>query len=142
MNSLLIGYRPWAGPIGTNRNGALIAHETGPALSFGLAAAQERGQTFVEPGEEVYEGMIVGLNAKDADLTVNVCKGKKLTNMRASTSDIDVRLTPALKLSLEQALDFIAEDELLEVTPKHARLRKRLLVESDRARAKKSNNKR
>jgi GTP-binding protein len=137
MNSLLIGYGPWAGPIGTNRNGALIAHETGPALSFGLAAAQERGQTFVEPGEDVYEGMIVGLNAKDVDLTVNVCKGKKLTNMRASTSDIDVRLTPALKLSLEQALDFIAEDELLEVTPKHARLRKRLLNESDRARARK-----
>ncbi len=137
MNSLLIGYRPWAGPIGTNRNGALIAHETGPALSFGLAAAQERGQTFVEPGEDVYEGMIVGLNAKDVDLTVNVCKGKKLTNMRASTSDIDVRLTPALKLSLEQALDFIAEDELLEVTPKHARLRKRLLNENERARARK-----
>ena len=137
MNSLLVGYRPWAGPIGTNRNGALIAHETGPALSFGLAAAQERGQTFVEPGEDVYEGMIVGLNAKDVDLTVNVCKGKKLTNMRASTSDIDVRLTPALRLSLEQALDFIAEDELLEVTPKHARLRKRLLNESDRARARK-----
>ncbi|HEY8599962.1 MAG TPA: EF-Tu/IF-2/RF-3 family GTPase, partial [Thermomicrobiales bacterium] len=138
MNSLLIGYRPWAGPIGTNRNGALIAHETGMALSYGLAAAQERGMTFIEPGEDVYEGMIVGLNAKDVDLTVNVCKGKKLTNMRASTSDIDVRLTPPLKMSLEQALDFLAEDELLEVTPKHVRLRKRLLQENDRARAKKA----
>jgi GTP-binding protein len=137
MNSLLLGYRPWAGPIGTTRNGALIAHETGPALSYGLAAAQERGMTFVEPGEDVYEGMIVGLNAKDSDLTVNVCKGKKLTNMRASTSDIDVRLTPPLKLSLEQSLDFLADDELLEVTPKHVRLRKRLLQEHERARAKK-----
>ncbi len=137
MNSLLLGYRPWAGPIGTNRNGALIVHETGMALSYGLAAAQERGMTFIEPGEDVYEGMIAGLNAKDVDLTVNVCKGKKLTNMRASTSDIDVRLTPPLKLSLEQSLDFLAEDELLEVTPKHARLRKRLLQENDRARAKK-----
>ena len=137
MNSLLIGYRPWAGPIGTNRNGALVAHETGMALSYGLAAAQERGMTFIEPGEDVYEGMIVGLNAKDVDLTVNVCKGKKLTNMRASTSDIDVRLTPPLKMSLEQALDFLADDELLEVTPKHIRLRKRLLQENDRARAKK-----
>ncbi len=137
MSGLLTGYRPWAGPIGTTRNGALIAHETGPALSYGLAAAQERGMTFIDPGEEVYEGMIVGLNAKDVDLTVNVCKGKKLTNMRASTSDIDVRLTPPLRMSLEQALDFLADDELLEVTPKHARLRKRLLIENERARAKK-----
>ncbi len=137
MNSLLLGYQPLAGPIGTTRNGALIAHETGTALSYGLAAAQERGQTFIEPGEEVYEGMIVGLNAKYADLTVNVCKAKKLTNMRSSTADIDVRLTPPLKLSLEQSLDFLADDELLEVTPKHTRLRKRLLQESDRARAKK-----
>jgi GTP-binding protein len=81
--------------------------------------------------------MVVGVNAKDNDLVVNVCKGKKLTNMRASTSDIDVRLTPPLKLSLEQSLDFLAEDELLEVTPKHVRLRKRLLQEHERARAKK-----
>jgi GTP-binding protein len=137
MSSLLIGYRPWAGPIGTTRNGALVAHETGTALTYGLAAAQERGMTFVEPGEEVYEGMVVGVNAKDNDLVVNVCKGKKLTNMRASTADIDVRLTPPLKLSLEQSLDFLADDELLEVTPKHVRLRKRLLQEHERARAKK-----
>jgi GTP-binding protein len=137
MSSLLIGYRPWAGPIGTTRNGALVAHETGTALSYGLAAAQERGMTFVEPGEEVYEGMIVGVNAKDTDLVVNVCKAKKLTNMRSSTSDIDVRLTPPLLLSLEQSLDFLAEDELLEVTPKHWRLRKRLLQDHDRARARK-----
>jgi GTP-binding protein len=137
MSSLLIGYRPWAGPIGTSRNGALVAHETGPALTYGLAAAQERGMTFVDPGEDIYEGMVVGVNAKDNDLVVNVCKGKKLTNMRASTSDIDVRLTPPLKLSLEQSLDFLAEDELLEVTPKHVRLRKRLLQEHERARAKK-----
>ncbi len=137
MSSLLIGYRPWAGPIGTTRNGVLVAHEAGPALSYGLAAAQERGMTFIEPGEDVYEGMIVGLNAKDTDLVVNVCKGKKLTNMRASTSDIDIRLTPPTKLSLEQSLDFLADDELLEVTPKHTRLRKRLLQENERARAKK-----
>jgi GTP-binding protein len=139
MSSLLIGYRPWAGPIGTSRNGALVAHETGPALTYGLAAAQERGMTFVDPGEDIYEGMVVGVNAKDNDLVVNVCKGKKLTNMRASTSDIDVRLTPPLKLSLEQSLDFLADDELLEVTPKHTRLRKRLLQEHERARAKKQN---
>src|SRR4051794_7317913 len=140
MSSLLIGYRPWAGPIGTTRNGTLVAHETGPALSYGIAAAQERGMTFVEPGVDVYEGMIVGVNAKGNDLVVNVCKGKKLTNMRASTADIDIRLTPPLRLSLEQALDFLADDELLEVTPKHARLRKRLLQEHERARAKKQSN--
>ncbi len=137
MSSLLIGYRPWAGPIGTTRNGALIAHETGTAVSYGLAAAQQRGMTFVEPGEEVYEGQIVGLHARENDLTVNVCKEKKLTNMRSSTADIDVRLTPPLRQSLEQALDFLADDELLEVTPKHARLRKRLLHEHERARARK-----
>ena len=137
MSSLLIGYRPWAGPIGTTRNGVLVAHEAGPALSYGLAAAQERGMTFIDPGEDVYEGMIVGVNAKDTDLVVNVCKGKKLTNMRASTSDIDIRLTPPTKLSLEQSLVFLADDELLEVTPKHTRLRKRLLQEHERARAKK-----
>ncbi len=137
MSSLLLGYRPWAGPIGTTRNGALIAHETGTAVTYGLLAAQQRGMTFIEPGEEVYEGQIVGLHARENDLVVNVCKEKKLTNMRSSTAEIDVRLTPPLRLSLEQALDFLAEDELLEVTPKHARLRKRLLLEHERARAKK-----
>lgn len=137
ISSLLLGYRPWAGPIGTSRNGALVAHETGTAVSYGLAAAQQRGMTYVEPGEEVYEGMIVGLHARENDLVVNVCKEKKLTNMRSSTSDIDVRLTPPVKMSLEQALDFLADDELLEVTPKHIRLRKRLLQEHERARAKK-----
>ncbi|HEX5503999.1 MAG TPA: translational GTPase TypA [Thermomicrobiales bacterium] len=138
LSSLLLGYRPWAGPIGTTRNGALIAHETGTAVTYGLVAAQQRGATFVEPGEEVYEGMIVGQNARESDLTVNVCKEKKQSNMRSSTAEIDVRLSPPTRLSLEQALDFLADDELLEVTPKHARLRKRLLHEHDRARARKA----
>jgi GTP-binding protein len=137
LSSRLIGYEPWQGAIQSNRSGALVAHETGTALSFGIAAAQERGLTFIEPGQEVYEGMIVGQNARGTDLVVNVCKAKKLTNMRSSTGDIMVRLTPPVILSLEQALDFLADDELLEVTPKAFRLRKRLLLEHERARARK-----
>lgn len=137
LSSRLLGYEPWQGQIQSTRTGALVAHETGTALSFGLAAAQERGLTFIEPGTEVYEGMIVGQNARGTDLVVNVCKAKKLTNMRSSTGDIMVRLTPPVDLSLEQALDFLADDELLEITPKAYRLRKRFLQEHERARARK-----
>lgn len=135
MSSLLLGYEPWQGSIGTSRNGALIASEGGVAVTYGLNNAQLRGQTFVEPGTPIYEGMIVGLNQRPADLAVNVCKEKKMTNVRSSTSDIAVRLTPAVKLSLEQSLDFINADELVEVTPKTIRLRKRLLTQHERSRA-------
>ena len=93
--------------------------------------------TFIEPGTEVYEGMIVGQHPRQGDLPVNVCRAKKLTNMRSSTEDIMVRLTPPISLSLEQALDFLADDELLEVTPKHLRLRKRLLTNDERVKARK-----
>ena len=135
MASLLVGYEPWMGPIGTDRNGALIASETGVAVTYGLNNAQQRGATFVDPGTPVYEGMIVGLNQRPADLVVNVCKEKKMTNVRSSTSDIAVRLTPTVKLSLEQSLDFINADELVEVTPQTIRLRKRLLTQHERSRA-------
>jgi GTP-binding protein len=135
MSSLLIGYEPWLGTIGTSRNGALIASEDGAAVTYGLSNAQLRGQTFIEPGTAVYEGMIVGLNQRPSDLVVNICKEKKMTNVRSSTSDIAVRLTPAVKLSLEQSLDFINADELVEVTPKSIRLRKRLLTQHERSRA-------
>jgi GTP-binding protein len=135
MSSLLIGYEPWLGIIGTSRNGALIASLDGVAVTYGLSNAQLRGQTFIEPGTPVYEGMIVGLNQRPSDLVVNICKEKKMTNVRSSTSDIAVRLTPALKLSLEQSLDFINADELVEVTPKSIRLRKRLLTQRERSRA-------
>jgi GTP-binding protein len=135
-NSLLIGYEPWGGPIGTARMGALMASETGVAMTYGLNNAQERGQTFIEPGTPVYEGMIVGLHQRPADLMVNVCKEKKQTNVRSSTADIAVRLTPAVKLSLEQSLDFINADELVEVTPSNIRLRKRLLTQHERSRAR------
>ncbi|MBX5492934.1 MAG: translational GTPase TypA [Chloroflexi bacterium] len=135
MASRLVGYAPWAGEIPQTRNGALVAWETGTATTYGLANAQERGSTFIEPGTPVYEGMIVGLHSRDDDLAINVCKEKKQTNMRASTAEISVRLTPAVQLSLEQALDFIQDDELVEVTPAGFRLRKRLLSLEDRRRA-------
>ena len=135
MASILVGYEPWMGLIGTDRNGALIASETGVAVTYGLNNAQQRGATFIDPGTPVYEGMIVGLNQRPADLAVNVCKEKKMTNVRSSTSDIAVRLTPPVKLSLEQSLDFINADELVEVTPQTVRLRKRLLTQHERSRA-------
>src|SRR5690242_3006063 len=136
MSSMLTGYSPWLGPIGIARNGALIASEAGVAVTYGLNNAQQRGQTFIEPGTPVYEGMIVGLNARPDDLAVNVCKEKKATNIRSSTSDIAVRLSPIVDLSLEQSLDFINNDELVEVTPLNVRLRKRLLTQHERARAR------
>jgi GTP-binding protein len=136
MGSIGIGYRPFVGEFREQRNGALTASSAGKSLAFGLAGAQERGTTFIEPGEEVYEGMIVGIQKRPGDIRVNVCREKKQSNVRSSTSDISVRLTPASKLSLEQSLDFLADDELLEVTPKHLRLRKRHLTEVDQSRAR------
>ncbi len=134
--SLADGYRPWAGGLRNPRNGALVASSAGTALTYGLANAQERGETFIEPGEQVYEGMIVGLQRRAGDMQVNVCREKKQSNVRSSTADIAVRLVPATRLSLEQSLDFLVDDELLEVTPSHLRLRKRHLTEVDRARAR------
>jgi GTP-binding protein len=136
MSSMLISYEPWLGKIGGTRMGALIASETGVAVTYGLNNAQQRGDTFIEPGTTVYEGMIVGLNARPMDMVVNVCKEKQKTNIRSSTSDISVRLTPPIIMSLEQSLDFINNDELVEVTPQNIRLRKRYLTQHERARAR------
>jgi GTP-binding protein len=138
MGSIGIGYRPWAGDFREQRNGALTASSAGTSLTFGLAGAQERGTIFIGPGEEVYEGMIVGIQKRPGDIRVNVCREKKQSNVRSSTSDISVRLTPASRQSLEQSLDFLADDELLEVTPKHLRLRKRHLTEVDQSRARRA----
>jgi len=135
LNSVFLGYEPLKGQVRSARTGALVAFETGTAVTFGLNNAQERGNTFIDPGTPVYEGMVVGIQPRDGDLAVNVCKEKKLTNMRASSSDIAVRLTPAIKMSLEEALDFIQADELVEVTPKNIRLRKRILRTDDRQKA-------
>ncbi len=137
MSSRLIDFEPWMGAIQQTRSGALVASESGTALAHGLANAQERGVTFIEPGTEVYEGMIVGQNPRTTDLAVNVCRAMKLTIMRSSNADISVRLTPPILLSLEQSLDFLADDELLEVTPKALRLRKRYLSQDERAKHKK-----
>jgi GTP-binding protein len=137
MASRLLGYEPWQGPISGTRNGVLVASESGVVTSFAIANAQERAQTFVEPQMAVYEGMLVGLNSRPEDMAINITKEKKQTNIRSSTSDIAVRLSPPLRLSLEQALDFIEPDELVEVTPANFRLRKRQLSADMRAREKK-----
>ena len=138
VNTIFLGFEPYAGEIVSVRSGTLVAAEAGTAVTYGLNNAQERGITFIDPGTQVYEGMIVGLNSRPTDLAVNVCKEKKMTNIRSSTSDIAVRLTPALKFSLEESMDFIASDELVEITPKNIRLRKRLLTMNERARSKKA----
>ena len=133
-NTLFSGFTKLGKPLPKIRRGVLIANESGEALAYGLENAQGRGITFIEPGVKVYEGMIIGINSKDEDIAINVCKGKKLTNMRSKSSDGVIQLTPATKLSLEQSLDFLEKDELLEITPSSLRLRKKLLTELDRRR--------
>ena len=135
MASLFEGYEPLKGEITRRLGGALVAFENGDAVAYGLFSAQDRGRLFISPGTPVYAGMIVGLSPKSEDITVNVCKKKQLTNMRASGSDESLRLVPARIMSLEQCLEFLADDELLEVTPQNLRLRKRILDHSLRLRA-------
>lgn len=127
MNHVFDGYEPFKGEIITRHQGSLIAHETGETVAYGLFQAQDRGRLFVGPGVPVYEGMIVGASPKSEDITVNVCKKKHITNTRASGSDDALKLTPPTILSLEQCLEFIADDELVEVTPKSIRMRKKIL---------------
>lgn len=135
MNHIFDGYEPYKGDIATRTQGSLIAHETGTATGYGLFAAQERGRLFIGPGVEVYEGMIVGSNPKNEDMTVNVCKKKHITNTRAAGSDDALKLTPPTILSLEQSLEFISDDELVEVTPKSIRMRKTILNKEQRMKA-------
>ena len=127
MNTVLEGYAPFKGDIPTRTTGSLIAFETGEAVTYGIYNAQERGVMFVEPGMAVYEGMVVGYTPKSEDIAVNVCKKKHITNMRAAGSDDAMRLNSPKKMSLEEAIEFIAEDEMLEVTPKNIRVRKTIL---------------
>ena len=134
LNHIFEGYEPWQGEIPHRTNGALVADRTGAVTSYAIAGLQDRGEMFVEPGETVYEGMVVGENAREQDIDVNITKEKKQTNIRSSTSDIAIQLIPPRKLSLEQALEWISDDEMLEVTPKSLRIRKRLLGQTDRAR--------
>jgi GTP-binding protein len=132
MNHLFMGYTPWAGDIPHRTTGALVADRPGPVTAYAVEHLQPRGEIFVEPGAQVYEGMIVGENSRDDDLNVNIVKEKKLTNMRSSTSEITTKLVPPRLLSLEQCLEFIADDEFLEATPKGLRLRKRVLRATNR----------
>jgi len=132
MNSLFHGYIEWQGEIPTRPTGSLVADRPGTTTGYAIFNLQERGEMFVEPGVDVYEGMIVGENARDTDLNVNIVKEKKLTNMRASTADEAIRLVPPRILNLEQAIEFIRDDELVEVTPKSIRLRKKILKANQR----------
>jgi GTP-binding protein len=133
MNHIFNGFEPYKGEISGRQRGSMAAWEEGEAVTYGLYNAQERGTLFIESGAKVYEGMIVGENARTEDITVNVCKKKHVTNMRASGSDDALRLTPVRSMSLEQSLEFIADDELVEITPKTIRLRKKILDTEMRA---------
>lgn len=137
LNSVFEGYQPYKGDIPRRPQGSLVAFESGEAVAYGLYAAQDRGILFITPGTKVYEGMVVGQNAKSGDIEVNVCKRKQLTNTRASGSDDALRLSPPKRMSLEEALEFIEDDELLEITPENIRVRKRILNSNLRYKSKK-----
>ena len=128
-------YGPLKGEIAERRNGVLISQDDGEAVAYALWKLQDRGRMFVNPGDPLYEGMIIGIHSRDNDLNVNPIKGKQLTNVRSSGTDEAVRLVPSIELTLESAIEFIADDELVEITPKSIRLRKRHLKEHDRKRA-------
>jgi GTP-binding protein len=128
MNHLFAGWEPWHGAIPARPTGALVADRSGVATPFAIWNLQERGEILIDTGVSVYEGMIIGENSRPSDMDVNVTKEKKQTNMRDSTADEAIRIVPPRKLSLEQAIEFINDDELVEVTPKAVRLRKRILA--------------
>ncbi|MCP4552641.1 MAG: translational GTPase TypA, partial [Bacteroidetes bacterium] len=132
------GYEPWKGEIQAKRNGALIALETGVSIAYSIDKLQDRGKFFVNPMEDIYAGQVIGESTRHDDLTINIIKTKKLSNMRASGSDEKMSITPAIKFSLEEAMEYIGADEYVEITPKSIRLRKIMLNELDRKRKKKS----
>ena len=140
-NSSFASYEPMSGEIKTQRGGALVASEGGPAVTYGLLNAQRRGDTFIEPGTPVYEGMVVGCRRQEGDIEINVCREKKLTNMRSSTADVAERLNATVRMSLEETLEFISDDELVEVTPHNLRIRKTLLSAHDRKRQRRDGGK-
>jgi GTP-binding protein len=134
MSHVFDGYAPLKGEVAERRNGVLISNENGEAVAYALWYLQERGRMFVSPGDKLYEGMIIGIHSRENDLVVNPIKTKKLTNVRASGKDDAVLLTPPIELTLEYAVEFIADDELVEVTPQSIRIRKRYLTENERKR--------
>jgi GTP-binding protein len=132
LHHVFAGWEPWHGPIASRPTGALVADRAGVATAYAISNLQERGEMFIEPGTQVYEGMIVGENSRPSDMDVNITREKKQTNMRASTADEAIRLIPPRQLSLEQAIEFINDDELVEVTPKTLRVRKKVLASNQR----------
>ena len=141
MNHIFDSYEPYKGDIQARVRGTIVAFEPGKSVTYGLYNAQDKGELFIGPGVDVYEGMIVGLNSRGEDLAINVCKEKHLTNTRASGSDDALRLVPPIQMSLEKAIEFIQDDELVEVTPKSIRLRKKILDTKERERAARNSNK-
>jgi GTP-binding protein len=137
MHSVFHDYLPLAGALGSRSRGSLVAWETGTTTTYGLKNAEERGGLFLGPGIEVYQGMVVGEHQRPGDLEVNVCKARHLDNMRSATKEIQERLTPARELSLDECIEYLADDELLEVTPENLRVRKRILDKRDRERTAK-----
>jgi GTP-binding protein len=135
MSHVFDEYAPARPEIAARRNGVLISAEKGEAVAYALWKLQERGRMFVSPGDRLYEGMVIGIHSRDNDLVVNPIKGKQLTNVRASGTDEAVTLTPPIQLTLESAIEFITDDELVEITPKTIRIRKRLLLEHERKKA-------
>jgi GTP-binding protein len=138
LHTLFYGYQPWAGAISGRSMGSLVSWEAGFATTYGLKNAEERGTLFYDPGVEVYEGMVMGEHHRPGDLSVNVCKKKHLTNTRAARGDMEIRLTPPRRMSLDEALEYLADDELLEVTPVNYRVRKRILSSHERGRLNKT----
>ena len=136
FNTVFLEYQPYKGEIERRLTGSLVAFETGEAVTYGLFNAQGRGQLFITPGTPVYEGMVVGVSPKAEDISVNVCKRKHMTNMRASGSDDALRLEPPRLMSLEESMEFLGDDELLEVTPKSIRIRKKTLNTEQRLKKK------
>jgi GTP-binding protein len=134
MNHIFAGWEPWAGPIPSRTAGVMVADRSGVATAYAMANLQERGIMLIEPGTQVYEGMITGEHARTNDLDVNITKEKKQTNMRASTADEAIRIVPPRLLGLETAIEFINDDELVEITPKSIRLRKKVLAQNLRPR--------
>jgi GTP-binding protein len=132
MNHLFAAWEPWHGPIPSRATGALVSDRTGVATAYAIANLQERGEIFIDPASKVYEGMIIGENSRMSDMDVNITREKKQTNMRASSADEAIRLIPPRKMGLEQAVEFINDDELVEVTPHNLRLRKRILAANQR----------
>jgi GTP-binding protein len=132
MHTIFHGYDEMAGAMSTRTTGSLVAWEAGETTAYALKSAEERGTLFYGPGVSVYEGMVVGENARGGDIAVNVCKKKHLTNVRASRGDMEIRLTPPRQMSLDEAIEYLADDELLEVTPESYRIRKRILGTEER----------